>query len=83
MSEELKKLTTEELESVKSIRQEYNNLAISLGELELQASNIAREKQRLLDTHKQTIEKESELAKQLQEKYGAGSINIETGEITQ
>ena len=81
MSEEVKKLTTEELNSVKSIRQEYSSLSIALGDLELQASNIAREKARLLDAHKQLIEKESELAKQLQEKYGQGTIDLETGEI--
>jgi uncharacterized protein (DUF927 family) len=79
---EIKKLSTEELENVKSIKQEYTNLAFSLGELELSKANIEREKQRLLDIQSQLIEKESTFAKELTEKYGNGSINVETGEIT-
>jgi hypothetical protein len=79
---EVKKLTTEELEAVKSIKNEYTNLALSLGELELQAANIAKEKQRLLTTQTELTEKEIELSKTLTEKYGNGTIDIETGEIS-
>jgi hypothetical protein len=79
---EVKKLTTEELEAVKSIKNEYTNLALSLGELELQAANIAKEKQRLLTTQSELMEKEIELSKTLTEKYGNGTIDIETGEIS-
>ena len=78
---EIKKLSQEELDSVKAIKNEYTNLAVSLGELELQKANIAKEKQRLLDTQLQLIEKENEIAKQLSDKYGNGTINLETGEI--
>jgi uncharacterized protein (DUF927 family) len=78
---EVKKLSTEELESVKSIKQEYTNLAFALGELELQQANITKEKQRLLDVQSQLISKEIELAKSLQDKYGQGSIDLESGEI--
>ena len=80
---DIKKLTEDELVSIKNIKQEYSDLAIALGELELQISSFNREKNRLLDSHKQLLEKESELAQKLQEKYGQGSINLETGEITQ
>jgi septal ring factor EnvC (AmiA/AmiB activator) len=79
---EVKKLTTEELEAVKSIKNEYTNLALSLGELELQAANIAKEKQRLLTTQSELTEKEIKLSKTLTEKYGNGTIDIETGEIS-
>jgi hypothetical protein len=78
---EIKKLSQEELDSVKAIKNEYTNLAVSLGELELQKANIAKEKQRLLDTQLQLIEKENEIAKKLSDKYGNGTINLETGEI--
>ena len=77
-----KKLTAEELQQIKEFKQEYNNLVTSLGELELQKANIADEQARLLESRKVIFEKESALAKQLQEKYGQGSINLETGEIS-
>lgn len=71
---EVKKLTTEELDEVKKIRSSYNDLAISLGELEI-------EKARLLEFRKTLSDRELVLAKTLQDKYGEGSINLETGEI--
>ena len=69
-----KKLTSEELQTVKNIKQEYTNLAFALGELEIQ-------KVMLLDTQRDLIAKEKQLAKQLQEKYGEGTIDLEIGEV--
>jgi hypothetical protein len=71
---EAKKLTTEELDEVKKIRSSYNDLAISLGELEI-------EKARLLEFRKTLGDRELAIAKTLQDKYGEGSINLETGEV--
>ena len=79
---ETKKISSEELESIKKIKQEYTELALTLGELELQKSNIEKEKLRLLDIHTQLMEKETNLVNQLSTKYGNGTINVETGEIT-
>ena len=71
-----KKLTEEELQQVKDIKQQYASLALALGEIELQ-------KFQLLNAQSQLYEKETKIAKQLTEKYGEGNINIETGEISQ
>jgi hypothetical protein len=79
---EVKKLTTEELSSIKEIKQNYADLSFALGEIELQKSSLNKEKSRLLGLQDQLIEKEKTLAKQLQDKYGQGSINVETGEIS-
>jgi len=75
MSVIAKKLTTEELQSVKNIRQDYSNLALAIGELELQKFNL------LENYQKEIAEREKQLAKQLQEKYGEGTIDLETGEV--
>jgi hypothetical protein len=69
-----KKLTSDELQIVKDLKQEYTNLAFTLGELEIQ-------KVMLLDTQKELASKEKQIAKQLQEKYGEGTIDLETGEV--
>jgi len=75
MSVITKKLTPEELQSVKNIRQDYSNLALAIGELELQKFNLLEKYQ------KEIAEREKQLAKQLQEKYGEGTIDLETGEV--
>ena len=74
MSVIAKKLTAEELQAVKNIRQEYSNLAYALGDLELQKAT-------LLENQKELVNKEKQIAKQLQEKYGQGTIDLETGEV--
>lgn len=79
---EVKKLTEEELNTIKELKQNYTDLSFALGELELQKANLDKEKKRLLDLQDQLIEKEAVLSKELTEKYGNGSINLENGEIT-
>ena len=44
--------------------------------------NIEKDKQALLLQSAQLSEKESVLAKQLSDKYGNGTINLDTGEIS-
>jgi hypothetical protein len=78
---ETKKLTEEELTEIKQIKTEYTNLIMALGEVELQKSDIYKQKANLLNIQNQLIERENKLAKELTEKYGNGSINLDTGEI--
>ena len=68
------KLTDEELQVIKDIRQEYANLAMAFGELELQKFNI-------IEAQKELVDKETKLVKKLKEKYGEGTIDLSTGEI--
>lgn len=79
---EVKKLTEEELNNIKQIKNEYTNLALSLGEIELQKAELEKQKSVLLNSQSQIFERENKLAKELTEKYGNGSINLDTGEIT-
>jgi hypothetical protein len=72
--DDVKKLTAEELQSVKNVKAEYTELAMALGELEI-------EKSRLLELRKDLYVREGNLAQQLQDKYGQGSIDLDTGEI--
>lgn len=70
-----KTLASEELEQVRNIRKQYADIAYSLGELELQKRN-------LLNQHDNLILQEQALASELNTKYGTGTINVETGEIS-
>ena len=76
------KFTEEELKSLQELQGTYSQITMALGQLSV--SKYAMEeredslKQALLDTKT----KENELAKSLTEKYGKGTLNIETGEFT-
>ena len=84
-----KQLTPEELQSVKDLQKQYNKFVFELGSIEAQLQNILANKA-LAETEKNTIledlkklgDRERELISTLQEKYGVGNINPETGEIT-
>jgi oligoribonuclease NrnB/cAMP/cGMP phosphodiesterase (DHH superfamily) len=82
-------LTPEELDSIKSLQSKYNQTIFEIGASEAQLIAFQQGIDKLQEAKKglvsdlTTIEqKESELVKSLQEKYGAGNINPETGEIT-
>ena len=82
-------LTTEELKSIKDLQSKYNQTIFEIGVAEAQRIALQEQVDKLAENKKQLVndlatieQKESELTKSLQEKYGTGSINPETGEIT-
>ena len=82
-------LTAEELKSIKDLQTQYNQSIFELGAAEAQLIAIEEQSEKIKKSKKGLVsdlitieQKESELIKSLQEKYGQGSINPETGEIT-
>jgi len=82
-------LTPEELQSVKELQQKYNQTVFEIGAVEAQIiafnkriESMTKEKNNLVNDLMTIEQKESELTTTLQEKYGTGNINPETGEIT-
>ena len=86
---EVKKLTEEELQSIKGLQQQYNQFVFELGSIEAQLQNnianrvfIETEKANVLEDIKKLGEREKEVISGLQAKYGVGNIDAQTGEIT-
>lgn len=86
---EIKKLTEEEITQIKEMQTQYNKFVFDLGSIEAQLAEMANhkifmesEKANVLSDIKTLTTKEKELLTSLQDKYGVGNINIETGEIT-
>jgi oligoribonuclease NrnB/cAMP/cGMP phosphodiesterase (DHH superfamily) len=82
-------LTQEELQSVRDLQSKYNQTLFEIGVAEAQRLALLEQiekresdKKVLLGDLATIEQKENELTKSLQEKYGIGSINPETGEIT-
>ena len=82
-------LTTEELQSIKDLQSKYNQTIFEIGAAEAQLIVFQENIEKLTEAKKglvsdlKTIEqKESELVKSLQGKYGEGNIDISTGELT-
>jgi len=79
---ETKVLTQEELQQIKDIRQEKSILVEQFGLIEYSIQDLEQQKQLLNSSLSDIKQKEIELGKTLQEKYGDGTINVEKGEFT-
>ena len=75
------KLTQEELQTIAELQQKNNAVVSELGQVELAKMSIdarrANAEAYLTDLRKE----EEEFGKTLSEKYGAGSIDLESGEF--
>ena len=77
-----KVLTQEELQKLKDFQNREEALVVSFGQLGYQRAILDEEEDILLESKKKFDKERAELASSLTTKYGNGSINIETGEIT-
>ena len=75
-------LTDQELQEFRSYRQEATNIAVSLGEIHYQRAFLDFELDKLKAAVQVNASAQQAYLKELGEKYGDGSINVETGEIT-
>ena len=74
MSETIK-VTPEELQQITDIKTQFSNVTFALGDNRIR-------KEMLLDSYRNLAKQEQELLSALSTKYGDGSINVNTGEIT-
>jgi len=78
---ENKVLTQEEIQSLKTIQTNQSNLVQALGTVEYRIQLLELDKQSLKVQLQKQIEEETKIAKELQEKYGDGNIDLEKGEF--
>jgi hypothetical protein len=81
-----KKFTQEELDSIKKIQTKYQSLGISLVQLEILKKSIYAEMDKARDSEEKvkeeitkTSEEEEQLSKALSEKYGMGTLDLQSG----
>jgi hypothetical protein len=78
---ETKVLTQEEITQLKVIQQNRYSIVDKFGTIEIQFQELESIKQKLKLEYENLKQKEEVLGKQLQEKYGDGTINLEKGEF--
>jgi peptidoglycan hydrolase CwlO-like protein len=75
-------LQKEELDTIKEIQQTELNLVDQLGSIEYQIQTLQLQKDNLRQEIIKLQTKSQKFGDDLQQKYGDGNINIETGEFT-
>jgi len=76
------KLTQEELQAIKEVQQRHAAIKEELSSIGQIKLNLKMRQYKLETFYSQTIENETKIAQEMQEKYGKGNIDIETGEFT-
>lgn len=78
----MKKLSEKELSSLKEIQEKNQSIVNDLGNVEVNFNLISKQKELILKELEKLQEEQNKIGKELQEKYGAGNIDLEKGEFT-
>lgn len=86
--QEVVRLTESELSELKDLNNKYTKTMTLIGEyeavmsdLQSQIEKVKEEKRNALSDYNTIKEKSQRLTKELSEKYGSGSVDLETGEV--
>lgn len=75
-------LTEEEKKEIIEIQNQDNEYTIQLGQIEYQTQSLKSQKNTIIKKLEQLEQRKVKFGQQLQDSYGEGSINLETGEFT-
>jgi len=78
---EKKVLTEEEITSLRNLSEQQNNILAGLGSIEYRITLLENNKAILKAQIAEVEQANATLGAQLTEKYGNGTLNLETGEI--
>ena len=70
-----KQLTPEEISTIKNLQNQIQQLALQLGTVEIKKFQLKNEIEKLQ-------QQEEQVAKTLSDKYGNGTLDIDTGKLT-
>ena len=75
------KLTVEEVEKLQEIQQKNAAVASELGNLEITKLQVESRRAEIVNFFNELKKEEQEFGKELSEKYGNGTIDLEKGEF--
>lgn len=78
---EKKVLSEEEMSKLKDLRSRFQVLTQNIGNNEVQILSLELQKEAYMDELKSIKQQELVLAQELEEKYGQGTVSLETGEF--
>ena len=75
------KLTQQETQQLSQIQEKQQSYIIDLGKIEYDITLLELQKEKIQDQIEKLTQESQNLAKELETKYGSGTINIEKGEF--
>ena len=77
----MSKLEEKELKSLQENQGKINQVVSNFGAISIQKINLEKSKESLLSELKKIEDEQNDLKKELEEKYGKISVNLESGEF--
>jgi hypothetical protein len=74
-------LSKEEINNLSSLQQQQDTFIIQLGQIEYQKNMLDQQKHKINQQIESFEQSQIKLAKELEEKYGKGTVNLESGEF--
>ena len=78
---EKKVLTQEEIDKIKKLKDQFEDLTGVAGNVEIQIMNLQLQKDQIKSNLQQLQQQEKVIAQELEKKYGDGTISLESGEF--
>lgn len=79
---ETNKLAQQQLQQLKSIQQKNQAVVQELGEIEIAKLQLQKRQQTAQQYFEDLLQEQQTIAQELEDIFGKGSVNIETGEFT-
>jgi hypothetical protein len=79
---ETKKLSQEQLQQIKSIQQKNQVAVQELGQIQILKLQLQKREETAQQYLEDLLEEQQTIAQELEDTFGKGSINTETGEFT-
>ena len=74
-------LNEEEIKQLSSLQEKQSDFVIQFGQVEYQINILEKQKKSIKQQIETFEESQVQLAKQLETKYGQGTVNLESGEF--
>ena len=75
------KLSDQELQKLKDYQVKINEIVGGMGVVELRIFDLEEQKDKFLEEYSKIKEDQNKFGQELQEKYGEGNIDLESGKI--
>lgn len=75
------KLSEEEIKSLLAVKENARAIVLEFGQITLAEENLKQRKAAAIEYLNKLKQKETQLAKELEEKYGKGTVDTDTGEF--
>ena len=82
MAEQVIKIPSDTLESIKTLQQQYIHVVHQVGDIEIGIKNLQEAKETAIQNYKKLKSDEKVIIDEIGNKYGYGRLDLEKGELT-